>query len=120
MIPAADQLRRLALGVACAAVVAAVWWVVGGRVAAIAAGVLGLVATAMQIIAAGVVARLGGAGRPDRLMVYGLGMLLRFGGVAVLGALVAFDRSAFPPAASATGYLATVLPLLFLETRAGR
>ncbi len=120
MTRATSQLRRLELGTGCALVVGSVSWMIAGQTAAIAAGTLALVATGMQLAAAAVTDRLGGTGSPDRLGAYGTGMLLRSGGVVVLGALVAVDRAGFPPGPSAAGYLATVLLLLYLETRLGR
>ncbi len=120
MTRAASQLRRLELGAGCALVVGSVSWVTAGQTAACAAATLALVATGMQIVAAAATGRLGGAGSPDRLVAYSLGTLVRFGGVVLLGALIAVDRAGFPPVPSAVGYLATVLPLLYLEARLGR
>lgn len=82
-----------------------------------AALAFGLVATAIQLFAARVVRRLGVPATPDRLRIYAIGMALRVGGVALIGAAVTIDRATFPPGPSALGYLGTLLPLMWLETR---
>jgi hypothetical protein len=82
-----------------------------------AALVFGGVATTIQMVAARVVTRLGTPATPDHLRVYAVGMLLRIGGVALLGAAVMIDRATFPPGPAAMGYLGTLLPLMWLETR---
>ena len=68
----------------------------------------------------GVMARTGVTPSLDNLRVYGMGVLFRLTGVIILGVTVALDRTTFAPLASATGYLGTVLPLLYLETRLSR
>jgi hypothetical protein len=88
-----------------------------GRSAAVAAGVMGMVATAVQLLAARVMARTGGDASVDQLKVYALGVAFRLVGVLLLGVVVTVDRTAFPLLASSAGYLGTVLPLLYLETR---
>ncbi len=76
-----------------------------------------LVATALQLLAARLIRRTGQEASVDRLAVYGIGMLLRIAGVVILGVVVTQDRNLFPPLPAALGYLGTVLPLLYLETR---
>jgi hypothetical protein len=98
---------------ALAGLVAAIW----GLRAVTAALVFGGVATTIQMVAARVVTRLGTPATPDHLRVYAVGMLLRIGGVALLGAAVMIDRATFPPGPAAMGYLGTLLPLMWLETR---
>lgn len=82
-----------------------------------AAVAFGLLATGIQLFAARIVRRLGVPATPDRLKVYAIGMALRIGGVALIGVAVTIDRATFPPGPSALGYLGTLLPLLWLETR---
>lgn len=82
-----------------------------------AALAFGVVATAIQLFAARVVRRLGVPATPDRLRIYAIGMALRVGGVALIGTAVTIDRAMFPPGPSALGYLGTLLPLMWLETR---
>lgn len=82
-----------------------------------AALAFGMVAMVIQLFAARVVRRLGAPATPDRLRIYAIGMALRVGGVALIGAAVTIDRATFPPGPSALGYLGTLLPLMWLETR---
>ena len=113
------QSSRVIWGVASATgatIVAALLW---GRAAIVGAAVFGAVAIGLQLLAARIVARTGMIA-PDQLKGYLVGVALRLSGVAVLGLAVGLDRSAFPPLASAMGYLGTVLPLLYLETRLSR
>jgi hypothetical protein len=56
----------------------------------------------------------------DRLGVYGLGMVLRFMGVASIWLLVTRRPGLYAIWPSAMGYLGAVLPLLYVETRLSR
>ena len=107
-------------GVASTLIVTALATMIWGRSAMVAAATFGGVATAIQMLAARLMGRTGAPASVDQLKVYALGLVFRFIGVAVLGVLVALDRTTFPPLASASGYLGTVLPLLYLETRLSR
>ena len=93
---------------------------VWSRVGALAALAFGLVATALQLVAARAISRTGVEATIDRPALYGVGVLLRIAGVVLLALAVSLDRDRFPPLPSALGYLGTVLPLLFLETRPRR
>lgn len=117
MATAADQLRRLRLGAACTAAITALAWLLWGSAAVTAALVFGALATVIQLFAARTVRRMGVPATPDRLKVYAIGMALRIGGVAVMGVAMTIDRVTFPPGPVALGYLGTLLPLLWLETR---
>jgi hypothetical protein len=112
----AQQLRRLLWGIAAAACLAIGAGLLWSREAAQAALLMGLLATGMQLVAARVMRRTGG-GSIDQVKIYMLGAVLRLLGVVLLGVLVTVDRHAFPLLPSAAGYLGTVLPLLYLETR---
>lgn len=112
-----NQRRRLVHGLAVAVVVAALAWLIWDGVAAKAAGLFGVLATGIQLLAARLARRLGTPATPDHMTTYVVGMALRVAGVAVIWAAVTHDRAAFPPGAAALGYLGTLLPLLWLETR---
>lgn len=111
------QLRRLALGLAMTAAITGLAWGIWGSGGVTAALVFGMAATTIQLVAARAATRLGVPATPDHLRVYVMGMLLRIGGVALLGAAVMIDRATFPPGPAALGYLGTLLPLMWLETR---
>ena len=94
----------------------AIW----GRAGMMAAAVFGVVATVVQLVAAQLMARTGQPAALDHLTVYVIGVFLRLLGVVLFGVAVSLDRVAFPPWPSALGYLGTILPLLYLETKLGR
>lgn len=112
-----EQFRRLRLGLVATAAITGFAWLLWGPAAVTAALVFGLVATTIQMVAARIASRLGLPATPDALKVYGIGMTLRVAGVAALGLAVTMDRATFPPGAAALGYLGTLLPLMWLETR---
>lgn len=91
-----------------------------GRSAVIGAATFGAVATAVQLLAAQLMARTGKPASLDHLTVYVIGVMLRLAGIVLLGVAVSGDRVTFPPLPCALGYLATVLPLLYLETKLGQ
>ena len=115
-----EQLVRLRWGAVCTLVLCAISVVAWGRAAIPGAAVFGAVATALQMTAAALMARTGVPAALDHLKVYAIGVLLRFGGVALLGVAIALDRTLFRPWPSALGYVATILSLLYLETRLAR
>jgi hypothetical protein len=111
------QLRRLQLGVVATAAITGLAWLLWGPAAVTAALVFGLMATTIQLVAARIATQLGVSATPDQLKVYVIGMALRVLGVAALGVAVTMDRATVPPGAAALGYLGTLLPLMWLETR---
>ncbi|MEO5826689.1 MAG: hypothetical protein ABIR59_12435 [Gemmatimonadales bacterium] len=116
----AEQRRRIRLGAACIAAVAVAGLLIDGARGAGNGAAAGAVATGMQLLAARTMWRTGVVPSVDHLKVYGMGVVLRALGVAVLATmLIAFPRL-FRPAASVVGYLGTVLPLLYLETQLSR
>lgn len=92
-------------------------WLLWDAAGLTAAMVFGTLATAVQMVAARIAERLGVPATPDNLRVYVLGMGLRIVGVAAIALAVTLDRATFPPGAAALGYLGTLLPLMWLETR---
>jgi hypothetical protein len=111
------QFRRLRLGLVATAAITGLSWLLWGPAAVTAALVFGLVAITIQMVAARIAGRIGKPATPDELKVYAIGMTLRVLGVAALGVAVTVDRATFPPGAAALGYLGTLLPLMWLETR---
>ncbi|MEP6591431.1 MAG: hypothetical protein ABJC19_09635 [Gemmatimonadota bacterium] len=82
-----------------------------------AALLFGGLATALQLLADRLARRLGGRATLDRLSVYAVGVLLRFGGVVVIGVAAFRAGEGFSLPGAALGYLGAMLPLLYLETR---
>ncbi len=97
--------------------VAAVAWLASGSAGATGAATAGLVAIALSLLAVRLVRRTGREPTVDQLMVYGIGVVLRFVGVGLIGLLVVRNPTTFPPLPTALGYLGVVLPLLYMETR---
>lgn len=114
------QWRRATWGLAATLVMTVVATAVWGRAATVAAATFGAVATMVQLLAARIMAKSGLTAPADQVKVYGTGVLFRLLGVVIFALAVSVDRATFPPLASATGYLGTVLPLLYLETRLHR
>lgn len=106
-----DRGRRLALGLSLTLGLSLGTGAVAGLLAGRAALLFGLLATGIQLTVPRVAAGL------TPTAEYGVGMALRVAGVAVMAIAVMIDRVAVPPGAAAVGYLGTLLPLLWLETR---
>ncbi|MGH7593212.1 MAG: hypothetical protein ACRELE_05110 [Gemmatimonadales bacterium] len=117
MTPRSDQARRLGWGAACTALATVLAALIWGGSAMVAAVVFGATATGLQMLAASAMARTGVQASLDHLRVYAIGVVLRLSGVVFLGIAVTLDRATFAPLPSALGYVGTVLPLLYLETR---
>jgi hypothetical protein len=120
MSPLAEQRHRLIWGAVCTLVTSVVAVAVWGRGAVVGAATFGATATGVQLLAAQLMARTGKPAALDHLTVYVIGVFLRLLGVVMLGVAVSVNRLAFPPLPSALGYLGTILPLLYLETKLGR
>jgi hypothetical protein len=115
-----EQRKRLGWGAGSALTMSLVAFGIWGSVGAPAALMMGLMATVLQLVAVRQMARTGRPAELDHLKVYLIGVVLRFGGVLMLGLVVTLEPRRFPPLPSALGYLGTVLPLLYLETRLTR
>lgn len=118
--PRGDQVRRLLWGAVGTAGVTALAWFCWGMDGAKSALLFGAIATGIQLLADRLARRLGVAATVDRLKVYAIGVVLRFGGVALIGVAAFKGGEAFSPPGAALGYLGVLLPLLYLETRLGR
>jgi len=112
--------RVLLTGAAAVAVMAACCGALWGAEAARAAAVMGAMALLLQLVGDRAIRRTGRRATVDNLAVYAIGFALRVLGILVLGLAVVARRELFPPLPSAIGYLGTVLPLLYLETRRER
>ena len=95
-------------------------WLLAGEGGAKAALLFGAIATGIQLLAARLARRIGVPASLDHLKVYGIGALLRVGGVALIGLLAFEAGEKFSLPGAALGYLGVILPLLYLETRLGR
>lgn len=120
MVPGRSQFTRTGWGLAAALVMTALALVIWGPHAALAAAAFGGVAIVMQLLAAWLPGRSGTEITLDHLKVYAAGVATRMLGVVLLAIAVSRDRATFAPWPSALGYLGTVLPLLYLETRLAR
>lgn len=103
----------LALVVAVAAVVGAVW----GRAAVVPAAVFGVLAAAIHVLAVGLLEPVLVPPYDRTLKRWAVGMGLRLTGVALLAGTVFAWPETFPPLPTVTGFLAVLIPLLFGEMR---
>lgn len=109
--------QTAALGALLTAAVGAAAALAGGREAVAAAGFGGL-ATVLQTAAVALARPCLAAGDYRGLLWrWGAGVGLRLAGVVAIAVAVSIDRALFPPLAAALGYIAVLLPLLFLEIR---
>jgi hypothetical protein len=77
----------------------------------------GGLATLVQILAVRALRRGMAGGSAEFFKGMGVGMALRFGGVALMLVAVLLDRGRFPPLPTALAYVGVVVPLLLLEVR---
>ena len=107
-----------ALGILLALVAGLVGRAVAGPAGFRGAVAFGGLAVVLQVIAVALAApKIGVGDYQGFLSRWTAGIGLRFLGVVVLPAAVLTDRAAFPPLASALGYLGVLVPLLFFEIR---
>jgi len=110
-------MKGLLLGMALTLLVSWLLVLSWGREALLPGLIFGLIATAIQVISVALV-RPAFTGETVRLLKrWGLGMLLRIVGVALVAVAVTLDRSLFPPLPTALGFLGVLVPLLFMEVR---
>lgn len=114
-----DGLRVLvgsvALGVG--ALVAGRLW---GDAAWRAAVVLGVVAVVIQLAAPRLARRAGSGPSLDTMGGYLIGTVLRLAAVALIALVAVVTRDRATGLGAAVGYLGTILPLLYVETRTER
>ena len=110
-------MKELGLGIALTLLVSGLLVLGWGQGALLPGLVFGLIATAIQVVAVALV-RPAFAGETVRLLKrWGIGMLLRFLGVALVAVAVTLDRVLFPPLPTALAFLGVLVPLLFMEAR---
>lgn len=113
-------MSTLAVGLALTTVSTLVQAGIWGRSAVIAAAVFGLLATLIQVVAGRLVRQKMDAAAVEFGTRWVAGVALRFVGVALIAVAVMADRTLFPPLPTALGFLAVLIPLLFLEMRLAR
>jgi hypothetical protein len=110
-------MKGLGLGIALTVLVSGLLVLGWGQDALLPGLVFGLVATAIQVVSVELV-RPAFAGETVRLLKrWGIGMLLRALGVALVALAVTLDRALFPPLPTAFAFLGVLVPLLFMEVR---
>ena len=110
-------MKGLGLGAALTAVVTGVLVLSWGQEALLPGLVFGLIATAIQLIAVALVRPVWAGETVPLLKRWGIGMLLRGLGVALVAVAVTVDRALFPPLPTALAFLGVLVPLLFMEVR---
>ena len=110
-------MKGLGLGIALTLLVTGLLALGWGQDALVAGFIFGLIATTIQVISVALV-RPAFNGETTRLLKrWGIGMLLRGLGVALVAAAVTLDRTLFPPVPTALAFLGVLVPLLFMEVR---
>ena len=110
-------MKSLGLGLGLTLLVTGLLYLGWGRSALLPGVVFGLTASAIQAISVALV-RPVYTGETVRLLKrWGLGMLLRGLGVALVAIAVTIDSAVFPPLPTAFGFLGVLVPLLFMEVR---
>jgi len=84
----------------------------------VAGGVFGGIAAVLQTVATAIAApKLGTGDYHGLLMRWAVGAGVRLLGVIAIPVAVLYDRAVFPPLPAALGFIAVLVPLLFLEIR---
>jgi hypothetical protein len=97
--------------------VAGAAWLAWGSQAAFAAGVFGALATLIQLASIALIQPVRQGSIQRFITRWGAGMGLRFLGIVAIAVAAGLDRAHFPPLATALGFLAVLIPLLFFEVR---
>jgi hypothetical protein len=110
-------MKPLAIGLGLTALVTGLLVLGWGPNALVPGLIFGLVASTIQAISVALVRPVFNGETVRFLKRWGLGILLRILGVALVGIAVTVDRSLFPPLPTAFAFLGVLVPLLFLEVR---
>jgi hypothetical protein len=110
-------MKGLRLGIALTVLVTGLLVLSWGQDAWVPGLVFGLIATAIQVISVALVRPVFGGETVRLLKRWGVGMLLRGVGVALVAVAVTIDRALFPPLPTALAFLGVLVPLLFMEVR---
>jgi hypothetical protein len=104
-------------GIALTALVTVVLGLYWGRGAILPGLAFGALATAIEAVALARLRRTWHEPGTGPLKGFAEGIGLRLAGVALMAAAIVLNRTMFPPLPSALGFLAVLVPLLFLEVR---
>jgi hypothetical protein len=110
-------MKGLSLGLGITLLVTTALVLLWGREALFPGLLFGGVATGIQVLSVALVRPVFQGPTGALLKRWGLGMLLRVIGVALVGLAVSLDPRLFPPLPTAFGFLGVLVPLLFLEVR---
>jgi len=110
-------MKVIGWGIGLTAVVTGVLALSWGRGAILPGLAFGGLATAIEVVALTRLRRTWHEPGTGPLKGFAEGMGLRLAGVAGMAVAIVLNRSVFPPLPSALGFLAVLVPLLFLEVR---
>ena len=110
-------MKGLGLGIVLTALVTGLLYIGWESDALIPGLVFGLLATGIQVASVALVRPVFGGETVRLLKRWGMGMLLRVLGVALVAAAITIDSTLFPPLPTAFAFLGVLVPLLFLEIR---
>ncbi len=110
-------MKGLALGISLTLLVSGLLVLGWGRDALLSGLVFGLIATVIQATSVALVKPVYAGETVQLLKRWGIGMLLRGLGVALVAVAIIADRDLFPPVPTALAFLGVLVPLLFMEVR---
>jgi hypothetical protein len=110
-------MKGAGLGLGLTVLVGALLYIGWGREALLPAAFFGAIATAIQAASVALVKPVYSGETGPLLKRWGLGMLLRGLGVALVATAISLDPVRFPPLPTAFAFLGVLVPLLFLEVR---
>jgi hypothetical protein len=110
-------MKGLGLGIVLTALVTGLLYIEWESDALVPGLVFGLLATGIQVASVALVRPVFGGETVRLLKRWGMGMLLRILGVALVAAAVTIDSALFPPLPTAFAFLGVLVPMLFLEIR---
>jgi hypothetical protein len=110
-------MKELRLGIAFTVIATGLLWLAWDETALLPGVVFGLLATGIQLVSVALVRPVISGETVRLLKRWGVGMLLRLVGVALVAVAVMLDPIRFPALPTALGFLGVLVPLLFLEAR---
>lgn len=110
-------MKGLALGIGLTVLVTGLLVLGWGQDAMLPGVVFGMIATVIQTVSVALVRPVYSGETARLLKRWGLGMLLRVFGVALVAVAITIDRTLFAPLPTAIAFLGVLVPLLFMEVR---
>lgn len=111
------MIKLVGLGFLLVGLTALVGWLVAGEAGFRASCLAGLLGLGAHLLAAKLIRHKLKSDLQALAGAYVAGIAIRFGGVAIAFAAVRYDDGFFPPGPTLIGYVAVLVPMLFMEIR---